>query len=321
MSGLTLLLVVGLAGVLALVAVVDRLYARDRHAKRVRVRADAVAAAYGRRLGTKPEPLQRRRSRDAASPSLQRWAVGLLRLQTAQRDLYPAPWWVLLTGIVLIAFVAAAFVTRLTGIAGWLSFPLLALQLARMVFGFFWRRRQTKLYEQMPDAISMIVRAVRAGLPVTEALRSVGQEAAPPTAGEFARLASDLAIGVSLQEALVAMAARTGLQEYRFFAVALALQGQTGGNLAETLENLADVVRKRVALRARGYALAAEARTTANVLVSLPFVTGGILAFIAPAYLSVLFTTGKGKMMLGVAVILLGVGMATMRTMVRRSLS
>lgn len=314
------LLLGGFVGVAGLVALVDRLYARDRQTKRLQVRADAVAVTYGRRM-TRPEPLKTRRRRDPASPWVQRWAARLLKAQTTQRDLYPAPWWTLLTALVLIAFVAAAFAAQLIGPAGWLALPVLATMLARMVFGFYGHRRQMRLYEQMPDALAMIVRAVRAGLPVTEALRSVGQEAAAPTAAEFMRLSNDLAVGISLQDALVAMAERTGLQEYRFFAVALALQGQTGGNLAETLENLADVVRKRVALRARGFALAAEARMTAGVLISLPFITGGALAFMAPAYIAVLFTNPQGQKMLLLGIVLLGLGIATMRTMIRRSLS
>lgn len=306
---------------IALVVVVDRLYARDKQAKQMRARAQDVAAAYGRRAVTRSEQRQVRRSREPSSPLVQRWAAHLFGVQAAQPDLYPAPWWVLLSGVLLIAFVAVALAVRLIGVLGWLGYPVLAVMLGRAVFGTFLRRRQTRLYEQLPDALSMIVRAVRAGLPVTEALRSVGQEASAPTAGEFTRLATDIAIGISLQDALTTMAERTGLQEYRFFAVALALQGQTGGNLAETLENLAEVVRKRVAVRARGFALASEARMTANVLVGLPFVAAGALAFMAPAYLMVLIDTSPGQKMLFLAAVLLGGGIAVMRTMIRRSLS
>ncbi len=318
MSATALLLAAGTVGMLGLVVVVDRLYANDRQAKRMQARTDEIAA-YGRAV-SRPGPMAARRRRGPAAPWLQRWAERLFRVQTAQRELYPAPWWVLLSAVLVVALLAAAFATRAVGPVGWLAFPVLTLLLARGVFGFYQRRQQTRLYEQLPDALSMIVRAVRAGLPVTEALRSVGQDAPAPTAGQFARLASDLAIGLTLQDSLLAMAGRTGLQEYRFFAVALALQGQTGGNLTETLENLADVVRKRVALRARGFALAAEARMTANVLIALPFITAGALAFVAPQYLMVLFGA-QGQVMLFVAVGLLGTGIVTMRTMIRRSLS
>ncbi|MBV9750847.1 MAG: type II secretion system F family protein [Acetobacteraceae bacterium] len=315
----TPLLAAGAAGMLSLVAVVDRLYANDRRAKRMRARTVEIAT-YGRTV-SRPSPIVARRRREPASPWSRRWAERLLRVQTAQPDLYPAPWWVLLSAALVTSLLASAFAARVLGFLGWLSFPLITLLLARGVFGFYQRRRQIRLYEQLPDALSMIVRAVRAGLPVTEALRSVGQDAPVPTAGQFTRLANDLAIGITLQDSLLGMATRTGLQEYRFFAVALALQGQTGGNLTETLENLAEVVRKRVALRARGFALAAEARMTASVLIALPFITSGALAFVAPAYLMVLVTTPRGQTMLLVAVGLLANGIATMRNMIRRSLS
>lgn len=309
----------GLA-VLTLVAVVDRLYASDRQAKRSHARAELITSIYGP-PPTRPDTLSAGRRYQDALPWSQRWAARIFRIEMAQPGLYPVPWWGLLAGAALMGLLSTALATKLAGLAAWLAFPGITLVLARMVFGHYRNKRQLQLYRQMPDALSMIVRAVRAGLPVSEALRSVGQDAAPPTSQEFSRVANDLAIGRTLQDSLIGMALRTGLQEYRFFAIALALQGQTGGNLAETLENLADVVRKRVALRARAYALAAEARTTANVLIALPFITGGALAVVAPAYIAVLFVTPKGQTMLFLALGLLALGIVSMRTMIRRSLS
>jgi tight adherence protein B len=315
-----LALVLAGAAVLGLVAVVDQLYARDRQAKQLRTRAAAIAVAYGRRPGVVAAGPSRKRRSTSSRGSLQ-GMLGVLKIQTARADLYPAPWWTMLVGIAIIALLAGILGSRIIGPMGWLAAPLLLVLLSRTLFGSFVKRRQKRLYEQIPDALSMVVRAVRAGLPVTEALRSVGRDAPAPTASEFARLGHDLGVGVSLQDSLLALADRTGLQEYKFFAVALALQGQTGGNLTETLENLADVVRKRVALRARALALAAEAKMTANVLIALPFVTGGALAFIAPDYVSVLVTNAQGRLMLLAALALLGAGIFTMRTMIHRSLS
>ncbi len=116
------------------------------------------------------------------------------------------------------------------------------------------------LFQQFPDALAMIVRAVRVGLPIVEAIRVVARENAEPTAREFAGLVAQTTIGVPLDDALREMAERNRLPEYRFFATALSLQSQTGGGLTETLENLADTIRKRVAAKLRGHALAAEAR-------------------------------------------------------------
>ena len=111
-----------------------------------------------------------------------------------------------------------------------------------------------------------------------------------PTAGEFNRLVEQIAVGTPLDEAVTELAARTGLAEYRFFATALSLQTQTGGTLSETLENLADVIRKRAALKARGHAMTAEARTSSAILAMLPIVTGVMLYFLNPSYIMMLFT-------------------------------
>ena len=139
----------------------------------------------------------------------------------------------------------------------------------------------------------MIVRSVRVGIPVLGAINSVAREAQEPTAAEFASSAMSWLVGVPLDQAVVNMAARTDLPEYRFFATAIGLQAQTGGGLSETLENLADLIRKRVALRQRGHALSSEARTSALMLGALPVVMGGGLWLLNPAYMGLLFNTSR----------------------------
>jgi tight adherence protein B len=109
--------------------------------------------------------------------------------------------------------------------------------------------------------------------------------------------------------------------EYRFFATALALQNQTGGGLSETLENLAEVIRKRVGLKARARALASEAKTSAGILAALPFLTGAVLAVVNFDYVSLLFNDPGGQQVLTVALIMLGVGIMVMRSIIRRSLA
>ena len=198
--------------------------------------------------------------------------------------------------------------------------PVLWVVFARGFWRFFDHRRRDTLFRQFPDALGMIVRSVRAGIPVARAIRIVAEEGGPPTAAEFAHLADQVAIGVPLEAALRGMAERSGLGEYRFFATALALQAQTGGGLTETLENLADVIRKRVALKQRGHALASEARTSAGILASLPIVTFFGLWLIKPAYITVLLDDPGGQKILGTAIGMLGMGMMVMRSIIRRSL-
>jgi len=117
------------------------------------------------------------------------------------------------------------------------------------------------------------------------------------------------------------MAQSSRMSEYRFFATAITLQMQTGGALSETLENLADVIRKRVALKARAFALASEARTSAMVLAGSPFVSGTALWVLNPSHIGMLFEPGLGRTIFSGAVLSLSCGLLTMRSLIRRSLA
>ncbi|NPD69197.1 type II secretion system protein F [Lichenicola cladoniae] len=240
----------------------------------------------------------------------------------AQRlDLYPLhPVTVVGIALPLAALVAGA-TTLVAGRAGLLlTVPLWPIA-ARMLFGRWKRKRASTLFEQFPDALAMVVRGVRVGIPVGDAIASVSRDGPPPTAIEFGLVVDQLAIGLPLDEALRMMGERNGLPEYRFFATALSLQSQTGGNLGETLEGLADTIRKRVAARSRGYALAAEARTSANVLTVLPVLLFIALWFMNPRYVMTLLTEPTGHIILGFTLGLLGLGVLSMRMMIQKSLS
>ncbi len=193
--------------------------------------------------------------------------------------------------------------------------------LCRIVISVIEGRRSALLLSQLPEALAMIVRSVRVGVPVAEALRIVARESQEPTAGEFSRVESEIAIGGALDESLKAMAQRSGVAEYKFFATTLTLQAQTGGALSETLEGLADVIRKRLALRAKGQAMAAQAKASATVLGLMPFVSGGGMYFLNPSYIGLLFNDPLGKEMLGVGIGLLSIGGLMMWSMINKSLA
>lgn len=252
---------------------------------------------------------------------LGRNAGSLIGYEPNRRDQYLLPWWVVLAIAIALARGAAGILAGLIGPLAAAVTPVLAIVICRGFFGWCSARRSRTLFRQMPDALAMIVRSVRVGIPMTEAIRAVGREAREPTAGEFTLLSERMMIGVGLEEALREMADRNDLAEYRFFATALSLQHQTGGGLAETLENLADVIRKRVALRARGYALASEARTSAAVLIALPVFAGVVLWLMNPAYIDKLFTTPQGRKIFGAAVGSLVLGLLVMRGILQRSLA
>ena len=246
--------------------------------------------------------------------------AGLLGAQPARADLYPIKWWLVPVVALLPARLVALLVEFLSGSLGLFVLPVAAWVLCRQFFKFYHHRRITILVQQFPDALAMIVRSVRVGIPVNEALRAVAERAPEPTAGEFSRLADEVAIGSPLDQALRTMAERNNLAEYRFFATALSLQSQTGGGISETLESLADVIRKRVAARARGKALAAEARASALALAVLPLLAMLALWLMNPSYLGVLFVTPLGNQILAAGALLLGSGVAAMKLIIQKSL-
>mgnify|MGYP001163315008 CR=1 FL=1 len=236
-------------------------------------------------------------------------------------DQYPLAPTLMVLVAVLPAIAGGAYAAKLAGAAGWLSTLLLWVLVSRWVFAAIHRKRADALYRQLPDALGMVVRAVRAGIPVVEALRTVGREVPDPTGAEFRRLSDQLAIGITMEEALKRLARRSGLPEYRFFAVSLTLQNSAGGNLTETLDNLADVVRKRVATRQRGHALASQARASAYVLSAVPVFAAAALMLINPRYVLVLFNDPRGNIVLACAIASLATGLGTMKAIIRRSLS
>lgn len=266
------------------------------------------------------EPLTAIRRRSERPGPLVRLA-GVLGCDWKRREAYPVRWWIVLAGTCIAGRVAALLASGLLGQASLLVWPVVTLALSRMLFRGWARARQDKLLAQFPDALGMIVRTVRVGVPVAEAVKLVTAEAPEPTRTEFRTLTDQIAIGARLDEAVLAMAERIGMAEYKFFATTIVLQAQTGGGLGEALEGIAEVVRRRVALKERGFALSSEARTSAKVLTGLPFVVGACMLLVAPGYMDPLLYTSLGQKLMGIAVLSLVVGALVMRSLIRRVLA
>ncbi len=246
---------------------------------------------------------------------------GMVGWREDRKSQYPMTWW----GVVLVmlgpSMIGALLATKLLGSLGWFAVPLIDVLLTRTFLLYCTNKVSRELLSQFPDALSMIARSVRVGVPLGEAIKVVAREGLMPTREEFGRAADAVAIGVDLEVALVEMAERNDLAEYRFFATALALQSQTGGGLTETLDTLADTIRKRDAARKRGNALASEAKTSIYVLSVLPIVSGVMLWVSNPDYIDILFTTSSGNELLAVAVGMLCMGLFSMQKIVKKSLS
>ena len=213
------------------------------------------------------------------------------------------PFFVLLAG----GFAAAA-VFYANGFLGF-SLPrvtlvavVAAILVVRGLFGWQRRKLADQLFRQLPDTIAMVTGAIRSGLPMNEAFRTISREMPQPTAGQFALICSELALGRPAEEALEGVYLRTGVAEYGFFAVTLGVQMKSGGGLAETLQTLADTVRQRVTLAARAKAMAGEVIFSARALTLSPFIVGGLLYMINPRMVDLLFTDPTGRKMLGFAV-------------------
>ncbi|MFI4981711.1 MAG: type II secretion system F family protein [Nevskiales bacterium] len=238
-----------------------------------------------------------------------------------QADQYPVKWYLILGLMLLAARLLVGLLVALGGDILWVALLPAWIMGSRTVFNMIILRRRARLYGQFPDCLAMIVRSVRAGVPLTEAIRIVAKEIAEPSASEFGLVAGDLSIGTSIADALKTMADRNDITEFRFFATALTLQNQTGGRLGETLDNLASIVRKRMALKSRGKALASEARTTALILGCLPVLAMGALYLLNPSYIDILFFDHSGRLILFAAFGSLGFGAFVMRTIIEKSLA
>jgi tight adherence protein B len=181
-------------------------------------------------------------------------------------------------------------------------------------------RFRNRFLELFPDALDLIARAVRAGLPVSEAVAVAAREIADPVGSELRQTLEQVRIGVEMGDALAEMADRVRVPDFRFLVVTLALQQRTGGGLAETLANLSGVIRARRLLRLKARALSSEAKASAAVLAVLPFVVGGFMLFFNHALASLLFVDPRGRFMLGIAFLMLATGLSVMAVIVRRSL-
>jgi tight adherence protein B len=199
-----------------------------------------------------------------------------------------------------------------------LAAVIVAVMVVRGLFGWQQQRLANQLFRQLPDTIELVTSTVRSGLPVNEAFRTVSREMPQPTAGQFAIVCSELSLGKPAEEALEAVFRRTRVAEYGMFAVTLAVQAKSGGSLAETLQTLADTVRQRVALAARAKALAGEVIFSSRALSVAPLIVGGLLYWISPQSVDLLFTDPTGKKLLAYAAASVLSGVFVIRWMIRR---
>lgn len=183
--------------------------------------------------------------------------------------------------------------------------------------GFQISRRQKKFADEFSNAIDVIVRGVKSGLPVNECLKIIAAEAPKPVNEEFEQLVEGFRIGLSLEQGMTRMYERMPLQEVSFFGIVLMIQQKTGGNLAEALTNLAGVLRGRKLMEGKIKALSSEAKASAMIIGALPFLVMGAVKVSSPTYLDPLFTTPTGNFILLGAGLWMSMGIYVMKSMMK----
>jgi tight adherence protein B len=184
------------------------------------------------------------------------------------------------------------------------------------VIGRLIKRRINKFNTNFPDAIELMVRGLRSGLPITETLGIVAGEIHGPVGVEFRIVADKMKIGRTMEVALQETADRLGTAEFQFFVITLAIQRETGGNLAETLSNLADVLRKRAQMKLKIRAMSSESKASAYIVGALPFIVFGLVYMMNPRYMGGFFTDQR-LMVAGIgSMIWMGIGAGIMAKMV-----
>jgi tight adherence protein B len=173
-----------------------------------------------------------------------------------------------------------------------------------------------KFTNEFANAVDLIVRGIKAGLPLNECLQIIARESPEPVCSEFKEVVDQLRMGVTMAETLDRMAQRMPIPEVRFFAIVIAIQQQAGGNLSEALSNLAGVLRDRAKLAMKVQAMSAEAKAGAMVLGSLPPGVGAAIGMLSPKYLEPLFVTTMGNFIVMMALMWMGMGIFAMKKMI-----
>ncbi|MCF6199371.1 MAG: type II secretion system F family protein [Hyphomicrobiaceae bacterium] len=188
--------------------------------------------------------------------------------------------------------------------------------LPRWVVNFLARRRQNKFVAELANAIDIIVRGVKTGLPLNDCIKIIANESPDPIGPEFTKIVEEQRIGVTLGQGIERMYERIPLQEVNFLSIVITIQSSAGGNLAEALQNLSNVLRERKKLEGKVRAFSQEAKSSAAIIGSLPILVMGAVYISKPDYISILFDTRSGNMMLAGSAFWMLCGVLMMRKMI-----
>ena len=281
---------------------------RDRHAGVVG--AGAVEAQLRRISTTRATRMDNAAARFLPNPAQlgkrlamtgRNWSVGQYGMASA--------------GIVVVV-AAALMVQGLPVLLALLVGIVVGGGLPHMVIGFLINQRIGKFTAKFPDAIELLVRGLRSGLPITETIGVVGAEVEGPVGEEFRSISDKMKIGRTLDQALQETADRLGTPEFQFFCITIAIQRETGGNLAETLANLAEVLRKRSQMKLKIKAMSSESKASAYIIGALPFIVFGMIWMINDTYMQGFFIDQRLIIAGGGGIVWMGIGAFIMAKMI-----
>jgi tight adherence protein B len=236
------------------------------------------------------------------------------QIAQAGLNISPTVFWMISAGVGLVAALVGLMVQGPLG-AG-MGFFVGLFGLPRWFLGVLVSGRQKKFASQLADAIDVIVRGVKSGLPLNQCLRIIAAESPEPLKSEFQALCDGQAMGVPLDVGMQRMYDRMPLPEVNFFSIVLVIQQKTGGNLSESLGNLSSVLRSRKLMKEKVKALSAEANASAMIIGSLPLVVMGLVYLTRPDYISILFTDPVGHLILLGGGVMMSIGIFIMHKMV-----
>jgi len=219
--------------------------------------------------------------------------------------------------LAVLATIGLAAVARIGVVPSLVLGLLIGTALPHLVVGRLGKRRLAAFINLFPEAIDLIVRALRSGLPVSEAIVGAGHEIGDPVGAELRLIEGGMKLGRDLESLLWDTAKRIDAPEFRFFVIALSVQRETGGNLGETLANLSDVLRRRRQMKAKARAMASETRATTMILGGLPVAVIGVLSLTSPAYLVPLINDVRGIVLDVIALAMLTTGVVIMNKMAK----
>ena len=184
------------------------------------------------------------------------------------------------------------------------------------LLSFLKKRRENKFLNAFPDAVDMIVRGVKAGLPLIDCMKMITIEAPEPLKSEFRAIVETQAVGIPLGEACAKLYERTPVPEANFFGIVIAIQQKAGGNLSEALGNLSRVLRDRKKMKAKIQAMSQEAKASAGIIGALPIAVMTLVYITSPAYIALLWTEPLGHVMLAASAVWMGIGVMVMKKMI-----